>query len=70
MIYCCYGCVAPKRHPGCHGVCQEYLAQKEEHDRIKAAHDKANQTAGAIIGIQTNKVYKAMKGLRYKKFRG
>lgn len=68
MIYCCYGCVAPKRYPGCHGVCQEYLAQKEEHDRIKAEHDKANQTTGAIVGSQMDKVYKAMKGMRTKKY--
>lgn len=21
---CCHKCVAPKRHPGCHGHCQDY----------------------------------------------
>ena len=66
MIYCCYGCVAPKRYPGCHGVCREYLEQKEEHDRRKAESDKENQTTGAIIGSQMNKVYKAMTGRRSK----
>lgn len=27
-IKCCKDCVAPKRHPGCHGVCPEYLYEK------------------------------------------
>lgn len=31
-IRCCNGCVAPKRHPGCHGSCPEYLKEKAEHD--------------------------------------
>ena len=67
MIYCCKGCEAPKRYPGCHGVCQEYLEQKKEHDRVKAEHDKTQHTTGAIIGSQMNKVYKAMKSLRSKR---
>lgn len=28
-IKCCKDCVAPKRHPGCHGVCPEYIHEKE-----------------------------------------
>lgn len=67
MIYCCKDCVAPKRHPGCHGSCPEYLADKAEHDRLKAEYDKANQTTGAIIEDQMRKVYKAMKDRRKKK---
>lgn len=66
-ICCCYGCVAPKRHPGCHGSCPEYLADKAKHDRLKAEYDKANQVSGAIIGDQMKKVYKAMKSMRNKK---
>jgi hypothetical protein len=68
MIYCCKGCEAPKRYPGCHGVCQDYLEQKKEYDRLKAEYDKVNQTTGAIVGAQINKVYKAQKGLRCKKY--
>ena len=29
-IKCCYKCVAPKRHVGCHDTCEEYKAEKEE----------------------------------------
>lgn len=25
---CCKGCVAPKRHVGCHSTCKEYLDDK------------------------------------------
>lgn len=32
-ITCCYKCVAPKRHPGCHGTCPEYIKEREEHQR-------------------------------------
>ena len=35
-IKCCNGCVPPKRHPGCHGKCPEYLAEKAEYDRLMA----------------------------------
>lgn len=39
-IYSCNGCVAPKRYPGCHGQCPEYLKEKAEYDAMKAAIDK------------------------------
>lgn len=28
-IKCCKDCVAPKRYPGCHSVCPEYIHEKE-----------------------------------------
>lgn len=31
-IRCCNGCVAPKRHVGCHGTCPDYIKEKAEHD--------------------------------------
>lgn len=31
-IRCCNGCVAPKRYPGCHGKCPEYIKEKAEHN--------------------------------------
>ena len=66
-IFSCKGCVAPKRYPGCHDHCPEYLEQKAEHDRIKAEYDKQERMTGAIIAGQIDKVYKAMKGRRTKK---
>ena len=64
MIYCCKGCEAPKRHPGCHGKCEEYIKQKTEYDRLKAEYDKKEQVIGAIHGERGYKVYKARKGYR------
>ena len=34
-IECCYKCVAPKRHPGCHDKCKEYLKEKAKHEEEK-----------------------------------
>jgi hypothetical protein len=39
-IYSCKGCVAPKRHPGCHSSCEEYLKEKAEYERKKAEEEK------------------------------
>ena len=32
---CCKNCVPPKRQPGCHGHCEEYLSEKKELDKIR-----------------------------------
>lgn len=64
MIYCCKGCEAPKRYPGCHGECQEYLDQKAWYDKRKAELDKERQVDQAIIGERGKKVYQAMRSHR------
>jgi hypothetical protein len=61
MTYSCKDCVAPKRYPGCHAVCPEYLEQKAEYDRIKAIRDKEREVSCAIIIDRANKVDKAMR---------
>lgn len=35
MIYSCRNCVPPKRHPGCHAVCEAYLKEKETCDKAR-----------------------------------
>ena len=42
MIWCCKDCVSPKRYPGCHDHCPEYLAQKEKHDKERIEQAKLN----------------------------
>lgn len=32
---CCKNCIPPKRYPGCHGHCEEYLSEKKELDKIR-----------------------------------
>lgn len=40
---CCLNCTAPKRHPGCHGVCGEYVAAKTAWlERKQASKPKDN----------------------------
>lgn len=31
-IKCCKGCVAPKRHVGCHDTCKDYIKEKQENE--------------------------------------
>lgn len=67
-IKCCKGCVAPKRHPGCHGHCPEYIAEKEQYDKEKAVADQKRSiedglTAQILTGVnKANKARKRMKG--------
>lgn len=60
-IKCCKGCVAPKRHPGCHDHCPEYKDEKTEHERLKAIHDQQREITNAIYADRSKKVYKAMR---------
>lgn len=34
-INCCRDCVPPKRHPGCHSACEEYIKAKEQYEKDK-----------------------------------
>ena len=31
----CKNCVAPKRHPGCHATCPDYILEKTKHNKLK-----------------------------------
>jgi hypothetical protein len=69
MIWCCKECVAPKRHPGCHDRCPEYIEQKAIHEaeraekrRKKAIEDGLD--AQLASGVRrANKVWYKKKGL-------
>lgn len=41
-IRCCKDCTPPKRYPGCHAKCEQYLKEKEEYEKQKAIA-KANK---------------------------
>ena len=64
VITCCKGCVAPKRHPGCHSSCPEYLAQKAEYDRLKAENDRKKSIDANIYNSRYEKIDKARKNRR------
>ena len=63
----CFQCVAPKRHPGCHGHCPEYLEEKAEYNRKKEAYDRERSIGIGIYCSRTEQVMKAMKYRRHKK---
>lgn len=56
---CCQTCVAPKRHPGCHGTCDEYKKARAKYDADMAIKNKDiqlkyyanNKHAATIDGI-------------------
>lgn len=53
-INCCHFCVPPKRHPGCHGHCPEYAAEK-------AADAKRRKVKSDIYSQRADLVTKALK---------
>ena len=64
-ITCCNNCVAPKRYPGCHGTCPEYLEQRAELDKEKEAERKWKEVRGGLISQRDNAYHRIMKN--YKK---
>ena len=67
MIYSCKGCVAPKRFPGCHSSCPDYISEKAEHDRLKAIADQKRETESGLASQRfagVNKAYKAQRRIR------
>lgn len=61
---CCRGCYAPKRHPGCHAKCEEYISAKAKYDARKAELVKKADITGAIMEERSKKIYKALRGHR------
>lgn len=55
QIKCCIKCVAPKRHPGCHGTCEEYLKEKELCDQDKHALRKAKDKEEIVYSVLSKK---------------
>ena len=66
FFQCCRDCVAPKRHPGCHGHCPEYEAARGEYDKRKALIDREKDISIGIHTERSKKVEKAMRDRRRK----
>lgn len=60
-IYSCKDCVAPKRYPGCHAVCPEYLAEKEQHDKEKEIIAKKKYIYDGLNAQAVSSIYRAQK---------
>ena len=55
----CKGCVAPKRHPGCYGSCQEHnewLAEYHEAKELIEADRQRNMTTQTYIQESVRKL--------------
>lgn len=61
MVRVCMNCVPPKRYPGCHASCPEYLAEKEEYDRLKAIDYQKRYTRGLLVDQRLRAVNRANK---------
>ena len=60
-IRCCNGCVPPKRYPGCHGHCPEYIEAKAQHDAEREMIGKADRTRNDIYGQRGDSVRRARR---------
>jgi hypothetical protein len=61
MIRCCYGCIAPKRYPGCHAQCQEYIKEKAVHDAQHEEERKKKEIRNGITIQRAAGVRNALK---------
>ena len=58
----CHKCVAPKRHPGCHGSCKEYADEKAEYEEIKERLAKEQAVSSCVhIAVERTCRYHGVK---------
>lgn len=69
-IECCRNCVAPKRHPGCHGHCSEYIKEKTEYEGRKAAYYGDSSVKNGLTAQRSNAVNTALRRRRKINFVG
>lgn len=62
----CYGCVAPKRYPGCHSVCPDYAKDDAEHQARKEKERQEKYMDSILTSQKVNAVAKAMRHNRKK----
>ena len=63
-IDCCNGCVATRRHPGCHGSCPEYTGQRADLDETKKEMNLKHLTASNIYGQRSDSVARVTRKRR------
>jgi hypothetical protein len=54
-------CVPPKRHPGCHAHCPEYIEERAEYDEKKAIADEKRAAAHSVTAQKYDGVRLAYK---------
>ena len=64
----CKYCEPPKRRPGCHAHCPEYLEESAEYRNKKSIADKERDIQQGIIQQRNEAAYRAYRrSSRYKK---
>lgn len=63
-IKCCKDCVAPKRHPGCHGVCPEYIHEKTLWEEEKKIIREQHRIRSELYEQRSERVQKALRRKR------
>lgn len=66
-IKCCFGCVAPKRFPGCGATCPEYIKEKAEDAAKKEAYYKDARLTGVIRQSRADRYAKYLRSRGRKK---
>lgn len=61
VIMCCKECVAPKRHPGCHGTRGEYLAERAKYELLKEQHDQKKRISADIYNQRADRIERALR---------
>ena len=57
----CKGCVAPKRYPGCHDHCPEYIEEKEKHEKRKTEYYGDTKVRTGLVAQRAASVLRARK---------
>lgn len=63
-IECCHHCVAPKRHPGCHGHCKEYAEERAKYEARKVAYYGDTLVQQGLTCQRNASVEKALRARR------
>lgn len=63
-IKCCKDCVAPKRYPGCHSVCPEYIHEKELWEKERNAIRDERTICNGLYEQRSRGVRKAQRHKR------
>ena len=64
---CCYGCVAPKRHPGCHDHCPDRREEMALNEEQKAIEKKKKAISAGIDAQKFAGINRANKKNRPKR---
>lgn len=70
MIKCCHGCVAPKRYPGCHDHCPDYILEKFINDLELEERNKENAKFRGIYEQRDQAIRRARRNCTWTKYRG